>query len=82
MAPAGARRLLQGRASLLPDGAAIDLPAEGERDLLELAGRLASLRDQVAARFVAREELAQAVACAIACGEHVFVLSPPGGCPG
>jgi MoxR-like ATPase len=78
MAPAGARRLLQGRASLLPDGAAIDLPAEGERDLLELAGRLASLRDQVAARFVAREELAQAVACAIACGEHVFVLSPPG----
>jgi|GEM_PF-1031759 len=78
MAPSGSRRLLQGRASLLPEGAEIDLPAGGERDLLDMAGRLASLRDEVAARFIAREELAQAVACAIACGEHVFVLSPPG----
>lgn len=71
------KRLLSGRARLLPE-ASIDLPKEGERDIYELASRLACLRDQVAQRFVAREELALATACAIASGEHLFVLSPPG----
>ena len=74
--PAGARRLLAGRAYLLSSREG--LPGEGERDILDLAGRLARLRDEVAARFVAREELAQATACAMAAGEHLFVLSPPG----
>jgi len=72
------KRLLSGRASLLPPDEQPQLPPEAERDPLEVASRLASLRDRVAERFVARDELASAVACAIASGEHLFVLSPPG----
>jgi len=76
--PLPGKRLLSGRATLLPPGERPQLPPEAERDPLETASRLASLRDQAAERFVARSELAQAVACAIASGEHLFVLSPPG----
>ncbi len=39
---------------------------------------LRQLRDQVASQFVARAEMAEAIAVALAAGEHVFVYGPPG----
>jgi MoxR-like ATPase len=75
--PAGATRLLAGRAAVLPKGAP-QPPAADYRDWQEIAKRLAQLQNEVARRFVGRDEMAQAVAVALAAGEHVFVFSPPG----
>ena len=46
--------------------------------LSSITTALRQLRDQVAAEFVARAEMAEAVAVALAAGEHVFVYGPPG----
>ena len=43
-----------------------------------ITAALRQLRDQVASQFVARAEMAEAVAVALAAGEHVFVYGPPG----
>jgi len=75
--PDGATRLLAGRAALLPKGS--PQPPAGEyRDWQEIAKRLAQLQNEVARRFVGRDEMALAVAVALAAGEHLFVFSPPG----
>ena len=46
--------------------------------LSDVTAALCSLRDQTAAQFVARAEMAEAVAVALAANEHVFVYGPPG----
>ena len=46
--------------------------------LAHVAVQLRALRDQAAAQFVARAEMAEAVAVALAANEHVFVYGPPG----
>ncbi len=46
--------------------------------LAQIAAQLRVLRDQAAAQFVARAEMAEAVAVALAANEHVFVYGPPG----
>lgn len=46
--------------------------------LAQVAAQLRALRDQAAAQFVARAELAEAVAVALAANEHIFVYGPPG----
>lgn len=46
--------------------------------LSNITAALRTLRDQVSAQFVARAEMAEAVAVALAAGEHVFVYGPPG----
>jgi MoxR-like ATPase len=46
--------------------------------LSPLMASLRQLRDQVASQFVARAEMAEALAVALAAGEHVFVYGPPG----
>ena len=43
-----------------------------------IGSALRALRDQVANQFVARAEMAEAVAVALAANEHVFVYGPPG----
>ena len=43
-----------------------------------IGSALRALRDQAAAQFVARAEMAEAVAVALAANEHVFVYGPPG----
>jgi MoxR-like ATPase len=46
--------------------------------LASVTAQLRALRDQAAAQFVARAEMAEAVAVALAANEHVFVYGPPG----
>ena len=71
-----ARRLLAGRAWLMPkDEFAPDVPPA---DLAHIAASLRTLRDRAAAQFVARGEMAEAVAVALASAEHCFVYGPPG----
>jgi MoxR-like ATPase len=43
-----------------------------------IGSTLRALRDQTASQFVARAEMAEAVAVALAANEHVFVYGPPG----
>lgn len=43
-----------------------------------IGSTLRTLRDQTASQFVARAEMAEAVAVALAANEHVFVYGPPG----
>ncbi|CAG0937175.1 ATPase RavA [Thermoflexales bacterium] len=46
--------------------------------LAQIAGQLRTLREHVTTQFVARAEMAEAVAVALAANEHVFVYGPPG----
>jgi MoxR-like ATPase len=66
-------RLLSGRAWVVEEE-----PEGEEIDISNVASRLVSLRDEVASRFVGLGEVAEAVAVALASGEHVFLLGPPG----
>jgi MoxR-like ATPase len=52
--------------------------ATGFAVLAQIAVQLRTLRDQAAAQFVARAEMAEAVAVALTANEHVFVYGPPG----
>jgi MoxR-like ATPase len=68
--------LLGGRAFAAPCDVAVTV---GNRvDLADAAARVRALRDQVAANFIGREELTEAMTAALVSGEHLFVLGPPG----
>jgi MoxR-like ATPase len=68
--------LLAGRAWLFSHNGST--PDGQPADLNHIATALRSLCDQAAAQFVARGELAEAVAVALASAEHLFVFGPPG----
>jgi len=70
------RRLLAGRAWVTPRNGTT--PSDPPADLKHITSALRTLRDQAAAQFVARGEMAEAVAVALAAAEHVFVYGPPG----
>lgn len=73
--PAGATKLLGGRAFVAPTPQAMD----GQPvDLADVAGRLAGLKAKVNSNYIDRAELVEALTAALAAGEHVFVLGPPG----
>jgi MoxR-like ATPase len=62
-----------------PTSRMMAIPAATSFTLLSSIGStLRALRDQAAAQFVARAEMAEAVAVALAANEHVFVYGPPG----
>lgn len=68
--------LLGGRVAVCDSSAGLD-PVD-QVDVGDAASRLRALRDQVAGQFIGRGELADAMATALAAGEHCFVLGPPG----
>ena len=70
------RRLLAGRAYLARRNGHV--PSDPPADLKHITSALRTLRDRAAAQFVARGEMAEAVAVALAAAEHVFVYGPPG----
>jgi len=70
------RRLLAGRAWCYTRNGST--PQGQPSDLNTITAALRSLRDQAASQFVARGELAEAVAVALASAEHLFVFGPPG----
>ncbi len=70
------RRLLAGRAYVSRRNGTV--PADPPANLQGITFALRNLRDQAAAQFVARGEMAEAVAVALAAAEHVFVYGPPG----
>ena len=70
------RRLLAGRAYLSRRNGTV--PNDPPTDLKQITFALRDLRDQAASQFVARGEMAEAVAVALAAAEHVFVYGPPG----
>lgn len=62
-----------------PTSLIMAIPAATSLTLLNSIGStLRALRDQAASQFVARAEMAEAVAVALAANEHVFVYGPPG----
>lgn len=62
-----------------PTSLMMAIPAATSLTLLNSIGStLRALRDQAASQFVARAEMAEAVAVALAANEHVFVYGPPG----
>lgn len=70
------RRLLAGRAFVTRRNGHV--PSQPPADLHLITSAVRTLRDQAAAQFVARGEMAEAVAVALAAAEHVFVYGPPG----
>ena len=70
------RRLLSGRAYVSRRNGS--LPTDPPADVPLIATALRHLRDQATSQFVARGEMAEAVAVALAAAEHVFVYGPPG----
>ncbi len=70
------RRLLAGRAFVTRRNGHV--PSQPPADLHRITSAVRTLRDQAAAQFVARGEMVEAVAVALAAAEHVFVYGPPG----
>lgn len=73
-APAGARRLLSGRAWAV----AGHQGEPGSIDLSITAQMLARLNLQINAQFIDRAEMTEAVLTALTAGEHCFIYGPPG----